>query len=132
MQHWLAFIWLGCEIQTFVAAGALICPAATTCMLATHIVGISGHTRIERVIGARLKVNQRKFFIQLGERVRSLRNKCGYSQEDMIAFGFSPRHWQQIESGRPITVSTLLRICGLFKVSAERLVSGLDRDIYED
>ncbi len=48
----------------------------------------------------------------------------------MISFGFSARHWQQIEAGRPITVSTLLRICETFEISAERLVRGLDRGIY--
>jgi hypothetical protein len=50
----------------------------------------------------------------------------------MISFGFSARHWQQIEAGRPITVSTLLRICVVFKISAERLVHELDRGIYRD
>ena len=50
----------------------------------------------------------------------------------MISFGFSARHWQQIEAGRPITVSTLLRICGVFKTSLERLVRGLDEGIYEN
>jgi hypothetical protein len=50
----------------------------------------------------------------------------------MISFGFSVRHWQQIEAGRPITVATLLRICAIFKTSAARLLSGLDKGIYED
>jgi DNA-binding Xre family transcriptional regulator len=48
----------------------------------------------------------------------------------MISFGFSARHWQQIEAGRPITVTTLLRICDVFKVPIGRLVQGLDRGIY--
>ena len=51
----------------------------------------------------------------------------GYSQEDMISFGFSARHWQQVEAGRPITVWTLLRICGVFDTPMERLVRGLDK-----
>jgi DNA-binding Xre family transcriptional regulator len=50
----------------------------------------------------------------------------------MIMFGFSARHWQQIEAGRPITVSTLLRICGALKTSMEQLVRGLDKGIYSD
>jgi len=49
----------------------------------------------------------------------------------MISFGFSARHWQQIEKGRPITVSTLLRICAVFETSVEHLVRGLDDGIYE-
>ena len=36
----------------------------------------------------------------------------------MISLGFSARHWQQIEAGRPITMTTLLRICDVFKVRA--------------
>jgi DNA-binding Xre family transcriptional regulator len=48
----------------------------------------------------------------------------------MLSFGFSTRHWQQIEAGRPITVTTLLRICEVFELSVEKLVRGLDRGIY--
>lgn len=76
--------------------------------------------------------NQQKFFFRFGNRVRELRRKRRHSQEDMISYGFSARHWQQIEAGRPITVSTLLRICAIFETSAERLVRGLDKGIYED
>ena len=76
-------------------------------------------------------VNQKKFFRRLGERIRELRRKHRHSQEDMISYGFSARHWQQIEAGRPITVSTLLRICAVFETSAERLIHRLDRGIYE-
>jgi transcriptional regulator with XRE-family HTH domain len=71
--------------------------------------------------------DQAKFFSSLGQRVRVLRKKRGYSQEDMISFGFSARHWQQIEAGRPITVSTLLRICDVLKIRVDRLVRGLDK-----
>jgi transcriptional regulator with XRE-family HTH domain len=76
--------------------------------------------------------NQPTFFQRLGKRVGEFRRKQGYSQEDMISYGFSARHWQQIEAGRPITVSTLLRICAVFETSLEHLVRGLDRGIYED
>ena len=75
--------------------------------------------------------NQEQFFRALGTKVRTLRKERGYSQEDMLSFGFSTRHWQQIEAGRPITVSTLLRICAVFEVSMAKLVRGLDSDIYE-
>jgi transcriptional regulator with XRE-family HTH domain len=74
--------------------------------------------------------NQDKFFRALGIRVRDLRKKHGFSQEDMISFGFSARHWQQIEAGRPITVTTLLRICEVFEVPMEKLVRGLDAGAY--
>ena len=65
-------------------------------------------------------------------RVRELRKKRGYSQEDMLSFGFSTRHWQQVEAGRPITVTTLLRICEVFELPMSKLVQRLDSDgVYE-
>jgi transcriptional regulator with XRE-family HTH domain len=75
-------------------------------------------------------IAEEKFFRALGQRVKKLRKRKGYTQEDMISFGFSARHWQQIEAGRPITVTTLLRICDTFGVAVDRLVRGLDRGIY--
>jgi len=75
--------------------------------------------------------SQDKFFSSLGARVRALRKKHGFSQEDMMSFGFSTRHWQQIEAGRPITVITLLRICEVFEITMDKLVRGLDKGIYE-
>lgn len=69
------------------------------------------------------------FFRALGHRVRDIRKRKGLSQEDMISFGFSARHWQQIEAGRPITVKTLLRMCKAFEVPLVRLVRGLDQEI---
>jgi hypothetical protein len=44
----------------------------------------------------------------------------------MISFGFSARHWQQIEAGRPITMTTLLRICEVLSVRIDGMVRGLD------
>jgi transcriptional regulator with XRE-family HTH domain len=68
----------------------------------------------------------------LGTRVRELRKKRGYSQEDMLSFGFSTRHWQQVEAGRPITVTTLLRICEVFELPMAKLVQRLDTEgVYE-
>jgi transcriptional regulator with XRE-family HTH domain len=79
-----------------------------------------------------VRADQQKFFHRLGVRVRELRTERGHSQEDMISYGFSARHWQQIETGRPITVSTLLRICAVLGITVERLVRGLDRGIYKN
>jgi transcriptional regulator with XRE-family HTH domain len=75
-------------------------------------------------------VDHAKFFKALGKRIRDLRRTRKYSQEDMISFGFSARHWQQIEAGRPITLTTLLRICDTLKVRVDWIVHGLDRGIY--
>jgi transcriptional regulator with XRE-family HTH domain len=75
-------------------------------------------------------VDHAKFFKALGKRIRGLRRRSHYSQEDMISFGFSARHWQQIEAGRPITVTTLLRICNVLKTRIGRIVRGLDKGVY--
>ncbi|MGA9157002.1 MAG: helix-turn-helix domain-containing protein [Candidatus Sulfotelmatobacter sp.] len=72
-------------------------------------------------------VDDTAFFRALGRRVRDIRKRKGLSQEDMISFGFSARHWQQIEAGRPITVKTLLRISGAFDLPLVRLIRGLDQ-----
>ncbi len=77
-------------------------------------------------------IDQEKFFRALGQRIRALRKRAKYSQEDMISFGFSARHWQQIEAGRPITVRTLLRICDTFHLRLDRLVDGLEKKSGKD
>ena len=75
-------------------------------------------------------VDEKQFFAALGQRVKRLRKSKGFTQEDMIGFGFSARHWQQMEAGRPITVTTLLRICDAFSIRVGQLIEGLDRGIY--
>ena len=50
----------------------------------------------------------------------------------MLSYGFSTRHWQQVEAGRAITVTTLLRICEVFELPMSNLVRGLDAEgVYE-
>ena len=67
----------------------------------------------------------RKFFAALGRRIQLLRKRRSYSQEDMISFGYTVRYWQRLESGKPITLRTLLRICGILGTTAEAVVRGL-------
>jgi transcriptional regulator with XRE-family HTH domain len=67
----------------------------------------------------------RKFFAALGQRIQTLRKRRGYSQEDMISFGYTVRYWQRIEAGKPITLRTLLRICRILGTTAESTVRGL-------
>lgn len=69
------------------------------------------------------------FFEALGKRVRRIRKTRHFTQEDMMAFGFSARHWQQIEKGRPITMKTLLRITVAFDIPLCQLVRGLPRPV---
>jgi transcriptional regulator with XRE-family HTH domain len=65
------------------------------------------------------------FFAALGKRIRRLREDRNLTLEDMIGQGFSARHWQQIEKGRPISCTTLLRIAIVFEVPLALLVRRL-------
>jgi len=50
----------------------------------------------------------------------------------MLEFLLFHPHWQQVEAGRPITVTTLLRICEVFELPIAKLVQGLDKEgVYE-
>ena len=64
-------------------------------------------------------------FREIGARLKDLRKQHGLSQEDMLSFGFSTRHWQQVEAGRPTTLTTLLRVCDIFSVPPEVLLKGI-------
>ncbi len=68
---------------------------------------------------------EREFFAAVGQRIQTLRKRRGYSQEDMISFGYTVRYWQRIEAGTPITLRTLLRVCGILGTTAEAVVRGL-------
>ena len=70
-----------------------------------------------------------RYFRALGHRIRSYRIGRKLTQEDMISYGFSVRHWQMIEAGRPITMFTLLRVCEAFGISPEELVTELGRHL---
>lgn len=77
----------------------------------------------------------RFFFKLLGVRVRHLRLAHGWTQEQMADFGFSLRHYQQIEFGRPINLETALRLADAFSVDIARLFRGLSpmaRKLAED
>jgi transcriptional regulator with XRE-family HTH domain len=75
-------------------------------------------------------IDATSFFAVLGKRVRRLREERGMTLEDMISRGFSARHWQQIEKGRPINCTTLLRITIVFDISLSFLVRRLPPPIF--
>ncbi len=62
---------------------------------------------------------------KLGRRYRRLRLKKGMTQEDVLDFGFSVRHYQQLEAGRAHTLTTLYKLAGMFGVKASELVDGV-------
>lgn len=67
-----------------------------------------------------------RFFKRLGQRIRQLRMQKGMTQEDMLSYGFSTRHYQRIEAGLPINVKTAVRLCKVFEIELSELFAGLD------
>jgi transcriptional regulator with XRE-family HTH domain len=65
--------------------------------------------------------------IQLGERCRALRKKCGLSQLDVVRhFDFSLSHYQKIERGvLDPRLSTLAKLAEVYGVSLSVLLKGV-------
>ena len=59
---------------------------------------------------------------RFGRRVRQLRDKRGWTQEDMIDHGFSLRHYQRIEAGRSVTLRTIWKLAGALGVDPRELL----------
>lgn len=54
--------------------------------------------------------------------MRTLRQRAGFTQEDMMDRGFSLRHYQRIEAGRSITLATLWKLARAFGVRPRDLL----------
>lgn len=50
-------------------------------------------------------------------------------QEDVIDYGFSVRHYQQLEAGRPHSLTTLFRVAKMLKVRRDKLLKGLSKSL---
>lgn len=66
-----------------------------------------------------------RLFKEIGARIRKIRRDKGMVQEDMMAYGFTTRHYQRIETGAPITIKTAYRICKAFKISLSDIFTDL-------
>lgn len=66
-----------------------------------------------------------KNFKELGTRYRKLRQENHMVQEDVADYGFSVRHYQQLEAGRAHGLSTLFRVADMYKVDPADLLKGL-------
>ena len=64
-------------------------------------------------------------FKELGGRYRKLRLKRGLVQEDAMEYGFSVRHYQQLEAGRSHNLKTLFKLSNMLNVDPEDLIKGL-------
>lgn len=64
-----------------------------------------------------------KFLKLVSENVQKHRKRNGFTQMDMIDFGFNYRHYQRLESGEGgISLHTLFRLAKVFKVSVSSLI----------
>lgn len=64
-------------------------------------------------------------FKRLAGRYKQLRLEKGMVQEDVLDHHFSVRHYQQLESGRPHSLTTFFRLSSMFGVDPEVLLKGL-------
>lgn len=67
-----------------------------------------------------------KFLAELGAKLRQMRLERGWTYRDMIVqHGFHLAHWQSFEKGKGISVPSLLRMCEVFDVTLDSLISGI-------
>lgn len=64
-------------------------------------------------------------FKRLGVRYKELRLKNEMVQEDVLEYGFSVRHYQQLESGRPHSLRTFIRLAQMFDIAPEKLIKDM-------
>ncbi|WP_128915596.1 helix-turn-helix domain-containing protein [Granulicella sibirica] len=68
------------------------------------------------------------FLKELGARLKQMRKERGWTLRTMVVeHKFHATHWQSFESGKAISVPSLLRACEAFDVPLEDLVRGLGR-----
>ncbi len=69
------------------------------------------------------RLNPKEFAKLLGQSIRRVRNSKGWSLEECERRGWGNwRHLQKIESGAPITMTTLLSIAQFFGVDPHDLL----------
>lgn len=74
----------------------------------------------------RKKKDPEKFMKSLGLKIRAMRAERGWTLEDTEEFGYpSWRHLQSVESGKNITVYTLVNIANLFGIHPSELLEGV-------
>ena len=71
-----------------------------------------------------LTKNELKYLTELGVRIRELRHQKGWTLEEVEEHGWPNwRHLQKIETGKNVTIISILRISKLYKVSLDKLLS---------
>ena len=74
----------------------------------------------------RLDPQAQKLIAGLAKRLRKLRSERGWTLEACEEYGFKNwRHLQELESGKNITLETLVKVARLYKISPSKLIKGL-------
>jgi hypothetical protein len=69
------------------------------------------------------RTDPKKFAKAVGLKIRQMRNDRAWTLEQCEEHGFTNwRHLQAIESGRPITLTTLVNLANLFGVEPHELL----------
>jgi len=69
-----------------------------------------------------------EFIAALGARIKALRKERGWTQIQMTRdFGYYLSHWQNIETGRKMSLETMLRVANTFDVTLDELLYGIKR-----
>lgn len=72
-------------------------------------------------------MDSEKKLIKIGQRIRDLRIKAGYTAYDKFAYdhGFDRQSILRAETGKNITLNTLMKILKVHKISLEDFFKGM-------
>lgn len=69
-----------------------------------------------------LSTNEKKFLKELGQKLKQIRKEKGWTLEETEDHGCpSWRHLQRVESGKNVTLITILRIAKMYKLKIREL-----------
>lgn len=72
--------------------------------------------------------DQEAFFTALGRRIKQLRKERGWSLNYMhIRHGYVPSQWQRFETGRSVTIGSLLKMAEIFDIDLGTLIDSLGK-----
>lgn len=73
------------------------------------------------------ELNQEKFIKKLGIKLREIRISKGWTLEETENQGWPNwRHLQKIESGKNITLATLIKISNLYSIKLSELIKSIE------
>jgi transcriptional regulator with XRE-family HTH domain len=69
-----------------------------------------------------------EFISVLAARIKELRLERGWTQMKMVRdYGYYLSHWQNIESGKKMSLETMLRVANTFDIDLDELIGHIKR-----